>query len=313
MTRPLPANRAAQTGLHPRNPHRAPYDFARLRLACPALASFIRDNGFAVDSIDFANPAAVRALNQALLREFYGIVGWDLPPGYLCPPIPGRADYIHHVADLLGAGRAGGIPHGSSVAVLDVGTGANCVYPIIGHHDYGWRFVGTEVDSLALTNAQRIIAANPALAGRVQLRRQANTVAIFRGVVEPEEHFAATLCNPPFHASAAEALAGTRRKVANLHGDRSPTPVLNFGGQSSELWCQGGEVGFVRRMIAESAGFAGQCRWFTTLVSKAASVPPILAALKQVPAKTVRIIPMAQGQKHSRIVAWTFEPPNRQS
>ncbi len=303
--RPTPSP-SAHSGLHPRNLHRVPYDFSRLRRAWPALTPYVRDNGFGVDSVDFAQPAAVKALNQALLREFYGIIEWDLPPGYLCPPIPGRADYIHHLADLLDEGGAGGIPRGDSVGILDVGVGASCVYPILGRHEYGWRFIGTETDPLALANARRIIAANPALADGVRVRRQTDPLTLFRGVVEPGEHFAAVLCNPPFHGSAAEAGAGSRRKVRHLHGDRSLAPVLNFGGQPHELWCQGGEVGFVRRMIAESAEFAGQCRWFTTLVSKSASLPSLLAALNQVPVRAVKIIPMAQGRKQSRIVAWTF-------
>jgi hypothetical protein len=106
-------------------------------------------NRYGTESIDFANPAAVKALNQALLKKFYDIAHWDIPPGYLCPPIPGRADYIHHVADLLAGEHEVAIPRGPSVAVLDIGIGANCVYPIVGCHDYGWQFVGTDIDVFA--------------------------------------------------------------------------------------------------------------------------------------------------------------------
>ena len=42
-------------------------------------------------------------LNRAILMHHYGVKSWDIPAGYLCPPIPGRADYIHSVADLLAA------------------------------------------------------------------------------------------------------------------------------------------------------------------------------------------------------------------
>jgi 23S rRNA (adenine1618-N6)-methyltransferase len=48
------------------------------------------------------------------------------------------------------------------------------------------------------------------------------------------------------------------------------------------------------------------CRWFTTLVAQSAHLPAIRHALKAAQAADVRIIPMAQGQKQSRIVAWTF-------
>lgn len=290
--------------MHPRNPHRTRYDFPGLIRCCPDLVRFVRRNPAGDDTIDFADPAAVTTLNQALLKSHYGVTHWSLPPGYLCPPIPGRADYIHQLADLL-AGPAA-IPLGPSVVVLDIGVGANCVYPIIGVHEYGWRFVGSEVDPVAAQWTERLIATNPALAGRVECRWQRSATAVFRGIVKPGETFAASLCNPPFHASPAEAAAGTRRKLRNLSGGRKVNPVLNFGGQPSELWCEGGESGFVCRMIAESAARPELCRWFTSLVSKRDSLPPILRALKTARAAEVRTIELAQGQKQSRIVAWRF-------
>ena len=82
---------------------------------------------------------------------------------------------------------------------------------------------------------------------------------------------------------------------------------MNFGGQSNELWCPGGEAGFVRRMIQESAARPNLCRWFTTLVSKRESLPSINHALKTVNALDVRLIELSHGQKKSRIVAWKFK------
>ena len=303
------AQRASSSGkenLHPRNRHRAPYDFRQLAACCPALAPFVRLNRYGGESIDFADPAAVKTLNQALLKHFYGVASWDIPPGYLCPPIPGRADYVHHVADLLASERNGTIPRGATVSVLDVGVGANCVYPIIGSHEYGWRFVGTETNLVALRNAQQVVAANPSLARLVECRHQPSSDAIFRNVIKPGECFDATLCNPPFHASPEDAAAGTQRKLKNLSGKNLTSPILNFGGQATELWCEGGELSFIRRMIAESAQFAEQCRWFTTLVSKSEHLPSIYRALKAVNAADVKTIAMAQGQKKTRVVAWMF-------
>ncbi len=292
--------------LHPRNPHRAPYDFRQLSQSSPALAAFVRLNKYGSESVDFANPAAVKALNRALLRHFYGIDYWDIPPGYLCPPIPGRADYIHYLADLLASGNHAMVPRGAAVSVLDVGVGANCIYPIIGHQEYGWRFVGSDVDPVALRAARHIVAANAPLTGAIECRLQASPSNIFTGIIQPGEAFDLTLCNPPFHASAAEAAAGTRRKATNLGARRGAPPVLNFGGQNAELWCAGGEAGFVRRMVLESARRPTAGRWFTTLVSKKDSLPGIYNALKQVATTEVRTIDMAQGQKKSRLVAWTF-------
>ncbi|RZL08485.1 MAG: DUF890 domain-containing protein, partial [Hymenobacter sp.] len=163
---------ASKTVLHPRNPHRERYDFAQLTQASPPLAGFVSVNKFGDASIDFANPEAVKALNQALLKQFYGIAHWDIPAGYLCPPIPGRADYVHYVADLLAGSNGGVLPPGKRISVLDIGVGANCIYPIIGHQAYGWRFVGSETDPVALRAARNIVAANLALQGSIDCRPQ---------------------------------------------------------------------------------------------------------------------------------------------
>lgn len=271
------------------------YDFRRLVAASPALAPFLRPAPHGGTSLDFANPEAVKALNRALLLEAYGVRDWDIPPGCLCPPVPGRADYVHHLADLLGPG-----PH----HLLDVGTGASLIYPILGQGEYGWTFVGSELDPMALAAGQRLLAANPQLAKAVALRRQTDPRASFRGVIEPGERFAATLCNPPFHASAREAREAAQTKWRKLGRDASAR--RNFGGQGAELWCEGGEVAFIRRMIDESTTFASQVGWFTTLVAKSAHLPRLQAALRQTGAAEIRVVAMAQGQKQSRFLAWRF-------
>ncbi|MDX2220656.1 MAG: RlmF-related methyltransferase [Burkholderiales bacterium] len=114
--------------LHPRNRHRGRYDFAQLIAALPALEAFLIPNPFDAKelTIDFANPESVMALNAALLKAYYAVDSWRIPPGYLCPPIPGRADYVHFAADLLANDHNGRIPRGPEVRVLDIGVGANC-------------------------------------------------------------------------------------------------------------------------------------------------------------------------------------------
>lgn len=303
---------AEKSGLHPRNKHRGRYDFDQLVQASPELVRFVKLNAYNDASIDFANPQAVKALNRALLKQHYAISDWDIPAQYLCPPIPGRADYLHHIADLLATANGGIIPHGEYVRVLDIGVGANAIYPLIGHREYGWHFVGADIDPIALANAQNILDANSGLPESIELRLQASPSAIFKGVVRQDETFDLTLCNPPFHASLEEAKAGTRRKWQNLGMSQGKgraqvqTRMLNFGGQATELYCEGGEEAFVSRMINESAQIATQCFWFTTLISKAASLPAVYRALRKAGALEVRTIDMAQGQKKSRIVAWTF-------
>jgi 23S rRNA (adenine1618-N6)-methyltransferase len=304
---------AAESRLHPRNRHQGRYDFAQLVKHCPALATHLITTSGGARSIDFSDPVAVRRLNQALLATHYGIAHWEIPPGYLCPPIPGRADYLHGLADLLASGNDGEIPRGPAVRALDIGTGASVIYPLLGNADYGWRFLGVDIDAGALASAGRIIAANPGLGDAIELRLQPRREHIFAGLLRDGERFELSLCNPPFHASAAEARAGSERKWQNLGKPaqlRGP-PKLNFGGQSNELIHPGGEAAFLRRMIEESRSVASQVLWFSSLVSKAATLPALQRQLQAMGASEVRVVAMAQGSKQSRFVAWTFVEPKQ--
>lgn len=294
-----------KSGLHPRNPHRFRYDFAQLTESHPELKTFIFTNQHNIETVDFSNPEAVKALNKAILISEYGIKNWDIPQNYLCPPIPGRTDYIHYIADLL-ASTNGEIPQGEGVLGLDIGIGANCIYPIIGHSTFGWNFVGTDIDPNALENCVKIIEENPSLNGAISLQQQLNSRFIFKDIIQPEDKFAFTLCNPPFHSSQEEATKGTLRKINALENTKTKEVVLNFGGQNAELWTEGGELAFINQMIYESAKYPMQCLWFTTLVSKNSHLSSIYKTLDKVKASSIKTIEMTQGQKTSRIVAWSF-------
>jgi len=280
------------------------------------LGKFVGVNAHGELSIDFADPLAVKALNRALLKDSYGIQAWDIPPRNLCPSVPGRADYLHYLADVLADRNGGVVPATEAMRVLDIGTGANCIYPLIGASEFGWRFVATDINSASLENAQAILAANPALAQRITLRLQPSPAAILEGMVFDDEWFDLTMCNPPFHASLAEASTGTQRKWKNLgkqEGEQTTNPGLNFGGQDAELWCPGGEQSFIQQMIKESAQIPTRCFWFSTLVSKSASLPSIYAALKRSKVLEHKTIAMSQGQKQSRLITWTFLNPTQQA
>jgi 23S rRNA (adenine1618-N6)-methyltransferase len=298
-----------KTNLHPRNPHRFGYDFNQLIASCPELKAFVFTNEYGTETIDFSIPEAVKALNNSLLISEYGIQNWDIPKDYLCAPIPGRADYIHYVADLLASSNDEIIPEGETVQGLDIGIGSNCIYPIIGNSVYNWSFVGTDIDENAIQNCKIIIENNPQLIDAISLQLQVESRFIFKNIITQEDKFAFTICNPPFHSSAAEATKSSLRKVNNLEPtakEKIIKPVLNFGGQNAELWCEGGELGFITQMIFESAKYPLQCFWFTTLVSKKENLSSLYKTLNKVSAVEVKTIDMAQGQKTSRIVAWTF-------
>ena len=301
-----------KTSLHPRNKHRHGYDFPNLIKAFPPLAEFIIQNKHnQQETIDFSNADAVKALNIALLKSYYQIKQWDFPKGYLCPPIPGRVDYIHYLSDLL----RDTVPNfKGKVSVLDIGTGATCIYPILGASEYGWHFVASDIDPLSIKAAKVNVNANKNIANYINCRLQENSENIFQGIINEGEYYHLTMCNPPFHKSLSDASAGTTRKWQNLNKTSQKSEInktdnikkLNFGGQKAELWCKGGEVAFIRNMIKESRYYEKQVLWFTCLVSKKDHLSQIKLSLKKAKVKNIKIVKMAQGQKISRFIAWSF-------
>jgi len=300
-----------KSNLHPRNKHLSRYDLQTLSKSHPPLSSFIKINKYNDESIDFFDPIAVKMLNTSLLIHYYNIEYWDVPEGYLCPPIPGRADYIHYMADLLSK-VSGDNPKNEKINCLDIGTGANCIYPIIGSQEYGWKFIGSEIDSIAVEAAESIISKNKVLKGKIKIKKQNDPTKIFETLIDSKEKFDLTICNPPFHASAKEAETASLRKLRNLKGKNVKKVKLNFGGQNQELWCPGGESKFVIDMIYQSKKFRNHVLWFSSLVSKESNLEGIYKTFRKLEPKEVHTIPMGQGNKKSRIVAWTFHNKNQQ-
>lgn len=294
---------SSNKALHPRNKHLQPYDFVALCKALPALTSFVRDNGHGVLSIDFANPNAVKTLNQALLKQLYSVQHWQLPDGFLCPAVPGRVDYLHYLADLLALLNKNKVPTGSKVQLLDTGCGANLIYPLLAQAEYGWKVTASELDPEAIEAAQRLIDQNQ-LQHKISLRQQHNSGHIFHDIIQPTDWFDLTLCNPPFHQSAEQAMAGSARKAKNLGYKKAQ---LNFAGRSHELWCDGGEAAFISTMITESQSYAQQVLYFSSLVSRQENLPALQQQLSQLGAEH-QVIAMQQGHKQSRILVWSFMP-----
>ena len=285
--------------LHPNNPHKGRYDFKVLVDKLPELKSFIIKNPIGEETIDFSDNQAVVCLNKALLKTYYNIDNWDIPAGFLCPPIPGRADYIHYIAELLTKKK--------NINVLDIGTGANCIYPIIGSQTFDWNYTASDIDPKSIENAQKIIDSNEKLKNKVKLKLQKDRNHIFVGVIEKNDKFDLTMCNPPFHSSLEDALKANQRKVNNLNkGNKNIQKGLNFGGQKAELWCPGGERLFLKKMAKESANFASQVYYFTSLISNKENIKPTIKVLEKLGAKC-KVLEMSQGQKISRVLAWTFK------
>ncbi|PVW15594.1 23S rRNA (adenine(1618)-N(6))-methyltransferase RlmF [Marixanthomonas spongiae] len=285
--------------MHPKNIHNKSYDFQGLSETHPALTSHVFVNGYGIRTIDFSDKEAVFHLNKAILMRQYHINDWHIPKNYLCPPIPGRADYIYHLNDLVSENNSK-----PPVKGLDIGVGASCIYPILGARLYNWQMVGCDIHENSVKSALENIEATPDLKKNIEIRHQKNNAHIFEGIINTGEQYHFTMCNPPFHASEEEAVKLTNTKMKNL--GYAETNTSNFGGQANELWCNGGEALFIKRMIKQSVDFKNQVGWFTSLVSKSDNLPKIQKQIKKTNARH-KIIEMSQGNKKSRIVAWTYQ------
>ncbi len=284
--------------LHPNNLHQKGYQFLELCEVYPQLQEFVFVNNYGTSTIDFANSKAVKAINTALLFKYYNITFWDFPDDNLCPPIPGRVDYIHYLADLL---KSSGIHENAKI--IDVGVGANCIYPLLGNAVYGWHFLGTDIDKKSLDRAKKNLKKNK-LTECILLKQQVDSSQIFKGILNESDKFSATMCNPPFYKSQEDAMQANARKLKGLGNNNYST--RNFSGKQQELWYKGGEKAFIHTYLYQSSKFKTNCFWYTTLVSKKENVQGMYDSLQKLGATKIETIPMHQGNKVTRIVAWTF-------
>lgn len=293
--------------LHSRNKHAAGYNIKLLCAKHSELKPYVFVNDFGSETIDFSDAKAIFHLNKALLIADYKVKNWEIAKNSLCPAIPGRADYIHYIADLLATDYNGTIPTGSGIHILDIGVGSSLIYPLIGTQEYGWKFTGSEIDPASLTQAELNINSNSWLKKIVALRVQDDPKKILKGVVLPKDKFNAVMCNPPFYASREENWKSATKKSDNLYKNKATVTVQNFGGHPNELWCEGGEQAFISKLIYESMEFKSQLGWITSLVASKEHVKPLVAILEYHKAAKVEIIPMKQGQKTSRLLAWKWQ------
>jgi 23S rRNA (adenine1618-N6)-methyltransferase len=281
--------------LHEKNPFIKEYNFDTLNKQHPPLQSFVAENKYGNKSIQFSNTDAVKALNTALLKVDFGLSYWEIPENNLCPAVPGRLDYLLYVSDLVKK---------DNINLLDIGTGANLIYPILATTHFNWKCTASEVDQDALKNAQEIIDKNESLK-TIDLRQQKFKNSILENIITPTDLFDVIVCNPPFYKNRFDAEQNNKRKVKNLQLEVDDSK--NFGGLSNELWYKGGEEAFVKKMASESVQFKSQVTWFTALVSQKENLKNIKRAINKTLPTEVKVIDMEQGNKKSRFVAWTFQ------
>ncbi|OHX64252.1 23S rRNA (adenine(1618)-N(6))-methyltransferase RlmF [Flammeovirga pacifica] len=286
--------------MHHKNPHKSGYDIDKLCSQMPQLKSHIILTKGNTKSINFHDAESVKLLNKALLKAHYKIKFWDIPKGYLCPPVPGRLDYLLGINDLIK--ETTNLSY-REIKGFDVGTGANLIYPLLGYSFLGWKFSASEIDDVAINNGINILRENKITPKQIHIKKQNDVNSILKGLIVASDRIAFTMCNPPFYKNEKEALDASRRKNKNLKQKNGEN--RNFGGLNNELWVEGGELEFIIKMIDESTSLKNEVIWFTSLVSNQDHILPLQKKLKKAKAH-YRIIDMGQGQKKSRFIAWSY-------
>ncbi len=290
--------------MHSQNPYAERYDLKRLSEHHQDLQQHLVLNPSGEETIDFNSSKAVYALNKAMLLADFNLSNYEIPTGYLIPPIPGRLDYLLHIQDFLQEELK--IPAAAKLRGLDVGSGANAIYCILGVQYFNWNMVGAESDPQATTIAKANMHHAKKLEDKVEIRQQEDKRFLLTNIIRDNERFDFTVCNPPFHSSRDAAVKGSLRKLKNLGvATHSADYKLNFEGQANELWCNGGESLFIKRLIKESVLFKDQVKVFSSLVAKSENLPKIEKQLTKAKAN-YKIIATELGNKKSRIILWWF-------
>ena len=141
--------RSTPYGLHELNPYnQRTVDFVKLASKYPeTFGKFFAKNGS--QSFDWQDASALRCLTETLLNDDFGL-DVVLHPSRLCPKLPNRLNYLCWLHDLF--------EHVNStkrIHVLDIGVGANAVYPLLGNKLFGWRFTGTDIDADSIAWASK--------------------------------------------------------------------------------------------------------------------------------------------------------------
>ncbi|KAL6629265.1 hypothetical protein ACP70R_029030 [Stipagrostis hirtigluma subsp. patula] len=311
--------------IHPRNRYAAAApDFAALAELYPSFRPFVSVSGRGRASIDFTDFAATRELTRVLLLHDHG-VNWWIPDGQLCPTVPNRSNYIHWIEDLLSSNLIPPISSSGNVKGFDIGTGANCIYPLLGASLLGWSFVGSDVTDIALEWAKKNVESNPHIAQLIEIRN-ANAVPfstgsetigreaarentldpaddqekskppILVGVVKEGECFDFCMCNPPFFESIEEA---------------GLNPRTSFGGTTEEMVCPGGELAFITHIIEDSVSLKNSFRWFTSMVGRKANLKLLISKVREAGASVVKTTEFVQGQTARWGLAWSFIAPRK--
>ncbi|GAO17345.1 hypothetical protein UVI_02038650 [Ustilaginoidea virens] len=210
--------------------------------------------------------------------------------------VPNRHNYILWLKDLLDTSSYS--KPGRELTGLDIGTGASCIYPLLGCVQRPWSFIATDIDDESLRFARNNVERN-GLSGRIRLvaRSPGDPLIPLDELGIASIDFAMT--NPPFYESEEQLLRSAQRK-------RRP-PWTACTGAKTEMVTPGGEAAFVDAMFAESLRLRGRVQWYTAMLGFLSSLAGFVDKLRGAGVGNYAVTEFVQGAKTRRWgVAWSF-------
>ncbi|XP_066455727.1 RNA N6-adenosine-methyltransferase METTL16 [Eleutherodactylus coqui] len=288
---------ALNKSMHPRNRYKdKPPDFAYLASKYPEFKQHVNVGLSGRLGLNFKDPGAVRELTCTLLKEDFGLT-IDIPLERLIPTVPLRLNYIHWVEDLINF-------HDSDKTTIrrgiDIGTGASCIYPLLGATLNGWYFLATEVDDICYNYAKKNVEQNH-LADLIKVVKVPQKTLLMDALKEESGIiYDFCMCNPPFFANQLEA-----QGVNSRNPRRPPPSSVNTGG-ITEIMAEGGELEFVKRIIHDSLQLKKRLRWYSCMLGKKCSLAPLKEELRIQGVPKVAHTEFYQGRTMRWALAWSF-------
>jgi 23S rRNA (adenine1618-N6)-methyltransferase len=215
--------------------------------------------------------------------------------------VPNRHNYILWLKDLLDSSSLSYSEQYEPerrVTGLDIGTGASLIYPLLGCTQRSWHFIATDVDAESLASA-RVNARINHLESRIRIVGRAISDPLIPLDELDISSIDFAMVNPPFYTSDTELL--------ELAAQKSRPPSSACTGAPVEMVCEGGEVGFVQRMINESLGLKERVQWYTAMLGKQSSLEVLVDTLKKNKINNFAATAFVQGNKTRRwALGWSF-------
>ena len=229
-------------------------DFLTLIKEFPELKKYIlkqNEDNEAEFQFDWSNNELSLLMDKSILNYYFNIKYYDIPKGFLIPPIPSRINYINLINSII-TKLIKDIDI-KNIIGIDIGTGANIIYPILGYSIYKWKFICTEINKEAYNNAKLILQKNN-LENNINIIKQNNKDNIFISILNRENKYIFSMCNPPYYNYENEIKLEDKKRDNEYNFD--------------EIYYKNGEYGFFQRYFEESICYKNNVFLYTILIGK---------------------------------------------